>query len=252
MNKIKPILLSIVWTVTILIFPVASGVIAVVSGMGKVEEYITQGCFMLLSLIPPAVHLRKSKTGIKEIGLRRIDSGTIRTTLFFIPAVLSEMPLILAGTDFKSLPYTGALSFFALTVGISEELYFRGVILKLLKESLTSKQAVVISALIFGIGHIAGALSGKNSLDVLLQVMNAVVFGILAAETVYITKSLIPSIIWHFAFNFVNRVTLAAGTDAMLAAGLQVIVMIIYAYVLWGKLSFNGSAVKKDRLAGEQ
>jgi membrane protease YdiL (CAAX protease family) len=122
-------------------------------------------------------------------------------------------------------------------VGISEELYFRCIILKLLKDSFSVKQTVIISALIFGIGHIASALSGKGSVDVLLQVINAFLFGILTAEIVNITKSLIPTIIWHFAFNFVNRITLTAGVNGILAVGLQVIVMVIYAYILWDKIS---------------
>jgi uncharacterized protein len=221
----------------ILIFPVVSGVIVVMSEMNQTDKYLTQGCFMLLSIIIPVVYIWKMKINVKEIGLRKTEPGSIRKTLLFIPVVLSELPLILVGVDFKGLTYASTLIFFALAVGISEELYFRGIILKLLKDNFSGKQTVVISALIFGIGHIASALSGKGIMAVLLQIINAIVFGILAAEIVTITKSLIPIIIWHFVFNFVNDITLAAGINEIFVIGLQEIIMLIYAYILWSKIS---------------
>ena len=177
-----------------------------------------------------------------------MESESIRKTLFFIPVVLSQLPLLLVGVDFKSLTYVSTLTFFTLMIGISEELYFRGIILKLLKDNFSVKQTVVISALIFGIGHITSALAGKNGVDVLLQVINAIVFGILTAEIVIITKSLVPTIIWHFAFNFINRITLVTGANKILVVGIQVIVMIVYACVLWDKISLK----KKDLAMGVQ
>lgn len=98
-----------------------------------------------------------------------------------------------------------------------------------------------ISALLFAIGHMASALSGASGLYVILQVINAFVFGILAAEIVFITNSLIPTIIWHFAFNFINHITLASGVAEIIVVGLQVIIMIIYISYLWIKISLNKS-----------
>jgi uncharacterized protein len=237
MQKAKPVLLSIIWAMIILTFPVVSGVIVVVYGMNQIDMYLTQGCFMILSIIIPVVYVWKRKINVKEIGLRKMEPGSIRKTLLFIPLVLSELPLILVGVNFKGLTYASALAFFALAVGISEELYFRGIILKLLKDNFSVKQTVVISTLIFGIGHMASALSGKGIVAVLLQIINAIVFGILAAEIVIITKSLIPTIIWHFVFNFVNYITLANGINEIFVIGLQEIIMVIYAYILWSKIS---------------
>lgn len=233
MEKTKPVLLSIVWTIVLLIFPVVSGIIVTVFKMNQIQIFLTQGCFMLLSIIIPMVYVCKKKIYIKEIGLRKMESGSIRKTLFFIPVVLCELPLILGGIDFKSFTYISALIFFTLVVGISEELYFRGIILKLLKDKFSIKQTIMISALVFGIGHFASILTGKSIIEVLLQIINAIVFGILAAEIVMLTKSLFPVIIWHLLFDFVNHISVVAGTSVYIAIGLQEIIMIIYALYLW-------------------
>lgn len=239
MKKSKSILLSIVWTIVILIFPVVSGVIVVVFKMNQIETFLIQGCFMLLSLTIPAIYMYKRRIHIKEIGLRKMESGTIRKTLLLIPLILCELPLIFTGVNFKGYTYVSTLAFFTLMVGISEEVYFRGIILKLLKDNFPIKQAVVISALIFGIGHIANALSGTSTIYVFLQIINAIVFGMLATEIVVITKSIIPVIVWHFAFDFINHITLATGITEILVIGLQEIIMIIYAYYLYSKISLE-------------
>lgn len=246
MQKTKPVLLSIVWTIVMLIFPVVSGVIATVFEMNQIEIFLTQGCFMLLSIIIPIVYVCKRKVYANEIGLRKTEPGSLRKTLLFIPLILSVLPLMLAGVDFKSFTYVSVLAYFTLMVGISEELYFRGIILKLLKDNYPVKQTIVISALVFGIGHIAGILAGKSIVEVLLQIINAIVFGILAAEIVILTKSLFPVIIWHFLFDFVNHISLATSTSQYIAIGFQEIIMIIYALYLWSKVSVGNIQIIRD------
>ena len=56
-SKLKAVLLSILWCVIILLFPVASGVIAAVFHFEKIATVILQGSFMLLSLAVPATFL---------------------------------------------------------------------------------------------------------------------------------------------------------------------------------------------------
>ena len=200
---------------------------------------------MLLSIIIPIIYVCKKKIHLKKIGLRKMEPGGIGKTLFFIPVVLSELPLILVGVDFKGFTYFSVLIFFTLAVVISEELYFRGIILKLLKDNFSVKQTIVISALVFGIGHFASILAGNSIVEVLLQIINAIVFGIIAAEIVMLTKSLFPVIIWHFLFDFVNHISLVASTSEYIAIGLQEIIMIIYALYLWNKVSLENVQIDK-------
>jgi membrane protease YdiL (CAAX protease family) len=245
MQKSKPVLLSIIWTTVILIFPVLSGVIATVFKMNQIVIFFIQGCFMLLSISIPVIYVYKKKIDAKEIGVRKAESGSIRKTLLFIPLLLAELPLILVGVDFKGFTYVSVLAFFTLMVGISEELYFRGIILKLLKDNFSVKQTIIISALIFGIGHSASILAGESIVEVLLQIINANMFGILAAEIVILTKSLFPVIIWHFLFNFVNYISLAINTSEYMANGIQEIIMIIYSVYLWNIVSQENAQIDK-------
>lgn len=52
-KKVKSVLLSVIWIVVILIFPVVSGVIVTVLEMNQIQIFITQGCFMIISLAIP-------------------------------------------------------------------------------------------------------------------------------------------------------------------------------------------------------
>lgn len=218
MIKDKPILKSILWTFVILIFPVVSGVITQVLMMNNIQTMFIQGCFMLISLIIPIVYICKFKISFKKIGLIKIENGSAKKVLFFLPLVIAEAPFLLVGIRLNSIKYIITLLFFTLAVGISEEIYFRGIILKLLEEKYPPQKSIIISAL---------------------------VFGIIAAEIITITKSLIPIIIWHFVFNFVNYITLATGVNEIFVIGFQEIIMIIYAYNLWSKISLKNKDILK-------
>ena len=232
MHKIKAVLLSVLWTVTMLIFPVSSGIIVSVLEMSQIPILLTQGSFMLASLVVPFMYIRNKKISFKNFGLRPMEKQRKIKNLF-LPLVLAELPLIVTGVDFVGFTYIISLAFFAIAVGVSEEVYFRGIILKLLENSFTVKKAIAISALIFGVGHFASVLSADNIAAVLLQVINAIVFGVIAAEIVVITKGLFPVIIWHFLFNFVNRITPGHGTNFIAAIAIQEVILIAYAVFLW-------------------
>ena len=92
MIKDKPILKSIIWTFVILIFPVASGVIIQVLKMNNIQTMFIQGCFMIISLIIPLVYMRKFKISFKKIGLTKIEGGSAKKVLFFLPLVIAKAP----------------------------------------------------------------------------------------------------------------------------------------------------------------
>ncbi len=245
MVKDKPIIKSIIWTFIILIFPITSGAISQVLMMNNVQTMFIQGCFMLISLIFPIVYMCKFKISYKKFGLREMENGSVKKVLFFLPVVVAEIPFLLVGISINSIKYIIILLFFTLSVGISEEIYFREIILKLLEEKYPIKKSIIISALVFGAGHIASVLADGSILAVSLQIVNAFVFGIIAAEIVTITKSLIPIIIWHFVFDFVNHITLATGINEIIATGFQEIIMIIYAFHLWNKIPLKNMNIVK-------
>jgi hypothetical protein len=129
-----------------------------------------------------------------------------------------------------------ALAFFAIAIGLSEELYFRGIILSKLRTCFTIKQTVILSSVFFAAVHASQAFSGAGILMVALTMINALLFGIIASEIVMLTKSIVPVIIWHTSYDFINWIALAQGTIEIVLIVIQSVIMITYAIHLWTRL----------------
>jgi membrane protease YdiL (CAAX protease family) len=87
-----------------------------------------------------------------------------------------------------------------------EEIAIRGVILTLLLNKYGKAKAVFLSAFIFGVGHIITFFLGNKLFFSLVQVVAAFCLGILFAELVIKTNSLIPGIIAHMIINSFSQV----------------------------------------------
>ncbi|MFL0248276.1 CPBP family intramembrane glutamic endopeptidase [Candidatus Clostridium stratigraminis] len=89
---------------------------------------------------------------------------------------------------------------FCIIFPIFEEILFRGVIFLILINiaGLSNKYAVVLSALFFGIMHFQYFGLKK---DVIRYVLFAFIGGCFFANIVLMTKSILPSIFLHMAFN---------------------------------------------------
>ena len=68
-------------------------------------------------------------------------------------------------------------------------------------------KAIIISSVLFGIGHIANAFSNSNYFYIILQIIFAFIIGLVYAEIVIITKSIIPAVIFHAVHDFMAMVT---------------------------------------------
>lgn len=85
-------------------------------------------------------------------------------------------------------------------VGFTEELIFRGLLFRAIaKENV--KEAIVISAVTFGAGHIVNLLTGHGSTETALQIVYAVAIGLSFVLAFYKGGSLIPCIVTHGIIN---------------------------------------------------
>lgn len=132
-----------------------------------------------------------------------------------------------------------ALAFFTTAIGLSEEVYFRGIILRKPRTCFTSKQTVILSSVLFAAVHASQALSGAGFIMVALTIINALLFGIVASEIVMLTNSITPVIIWHMLYDFINWIALIQGTIEIVLITIQSVIMIMYAIYLWTKLPIN-------------
>ena len=133
-----------------------------------------------------------------------------------------------------------------LCVGFLEEVIFRGFLFKALCRT-NVKQAVVISSVTFGIGHIVNLLNGRDIPETILQICYAVAIGFLFTILFFRGKSLWPCILTHSAINSLSAFANDGGAPAWHGiAGSAFLCLVSLAYV-WYILR----ATKKEQVPHE-
>ena len=167
--------------------------------------------------------------------------------LFFIPLVLLASTNLWWGVRLKYTPAETALYVISmLCVGFLEEVIFRGFLFKALCRT-NVKQAVVISSVTFGIGHIVNLLNGRDIPETILQICYAVAIGFLFTILFLRGKSLWPCILTHSAINSLSAFANDGGAPAWHGiAGSAFLCLVSLAYV-WYILR----ATKKEQVSHE-
>ena len=233
--KLRALISSLVFSVILMIFPVASGVIVVMNGMDAIQSYWMQGVFMMLSIVVPIIYIWITKIEPFQIGFTGMEKGSIKTVLYFIPIIAAKIGFLFYGIN-NDIHTIMSLLFFTIAIGLSEELYFRGIILRKLRDCFTIKQTVIISSVLFAAVHASQAFSGTGLIMVTLTIINAFIFGIVASEIVMLTKSIFSVMVWHTLYDFINWISLVSGTIEVILIIIQSIILVTYAYYLWTKL----------------
>lgn len=136
------------------------------------------------------------RNGLTEkYGLVRVTDS--RKYLYFVPFILLCTVNLWFGV---SLHYDIYHQIFAVItmalVGYVEEIIFRGLLYKAMEKNNVT-QAIIISALTFGAGHIVNLLTGQASVDTFLQMGYAIAVGFAFVMCFYRSGSLIPCIMAH-------------------------------------------------------
>lgn len=87
-----------------------------------------------------------------------------------------------------------------INAGFIEEIIFRWFLFKMIEKENINK-AIIISSLIFGIGHIVNLLNGSSLIPTLFQICYAISLGYLFVTIFIKSKSLLPCIITHSLIN---------------------------------------------------
>lgn len=218
----------------------AAGIISVVLAFNETQTLIAQTLSFSISILLGLLLVARSKQGLAAFGFRSLERHSSPVALYFLPLLAAELLPFLNGFDQSlSLTQVGLIFIFAAVVGINEELFFRGLIFKIL-QTKGVKYAVITSSLLFGIGHAFTALSGSDPLYVMILIVFAGLFGLICAELVVLTKSIVPVMIWHGLHDFIATITLEAGTALNITLLLiQTAILCLYAIFLWRKLPFE-------------
>ena len=200
------------------------------------EAVLTQIAAMVVSICI-GVLLARRYGGLSGVGIRTPHQGWLKHVWWLVPIVAVEAVGFLAGLDIhgSGVPLL-LLALFCAVVGVHEELYFRGLVASCLKRFGWPLMAVG-SALLFGIGHLAQALSGTESPTyVAVQIVFAILFGVVALEILQITGSLWPVIAWHAVHDFIAQITVNSLTSmATVAVSVQTAILLATAILWWKK-----------------
>ena len=152
--------------------------------------------------------------------------------LYFIPLIL-----ILSVNLWNGINITGTwkeIVFFILNmlnVGFIEEIIFRGFLFKMMEKD-NLRNAIIVSSITFGVGHIVNLLMGAELVSTLLQIVYATSIGYLFVTIFYKSKSLVPCIITHSIMNALSVFNIE-NTKMMYISGIfLIIVPLVYAFYI--------------------
>lgn len=217
---------SLIWIIAYVVLFSAADNISLSLGTAKI---ITVPVCLLMAVFLAvwiAMNGRRDKYGLCKI------RGGCRRYLYFLPLAVIASTNLWCGVSLRfSVLETLLYIISMIGVGFIEEVIFRGFLFQALcKENV--KQAIAISSITFGIGHIVNLLNGAELVPTLLQICYAVAIGFLFTVIFYQSKSLLPCIITHSLINSLSAVA-GEGTEALNIITAIVLMIISVSYAIW-------------------
>ena len=261
----KPILGGIVIMLLFTFFPWIATFIEIIflplilnlefTGILIFEFFYTEGFFILLLLliVPKGMKLPHKDGSIlnyaKTIGLTKIKplgrnllvgfgSFVIFLCTVFIGAnllgVFTFAPEFLFRNPNPSYMGVASLGWFIwifmIRPGLWEEVAFRGVVVPLVSKKYNQIFSILISGVIFGLAHafniVSVLLSGGSHLLTLFQVIYTILIGFSMGYMYIKTKSLLPTIIYHYLIDTVGLIFLNVSIENIVLVGVFLIVFL--------------------------
>ncbi|MGN0609277.1 MAG: CPBP family intramembrane glutamic endopeptidase [Oscillospiraceae bacterium] len=182
----------------IIIYVVAMGNLR--NNFGDESLYSMLGVLIIAVIL--TVFIVKNKL-TEKYGLVRCSEG--KKYLYYIPFILLCTVNLWFGV---ALHYDLQHQIIAVVtmalVGYVEEIIFRGLLYKAIEKD-SVKQAIIISAVTFGAGHIVNLLTGHGSVDTVLQMAYAIAVGFAFVMCFYKSGSLLPCIVTHSVIDITSK-----------------------------------------------
>ncbi len=193
------------------------------------EKIITAPVGVLLSSV---LFLWIKKHGLSEKYGLCLFKGNWKNYLYFTPLLLIMSTNLWNGTEMNvSFGETALYILSMLCVGFIEEVIFRGLLFEAICKS-NPKQAILISSITFGVGHVVNLLNGADILSTILQIFYASAIGFLFTVIFYKGKSLMPCIITHGIVNSLSIFSVQ-GTQVLNIITSAALCVISFGYALW-------------------
>jgi membrane protease YdiL (CAAX protease family) len=209
----RPVLTVVIIEILLLLAVFAAGAYATIKELSYTSP-------VLISFIPIALTLiiyLTWKRKWREIGFQSLANITKRNWFFYSPFIVILVVISLKGFKETTLSEVIFFIFFTLLVGFVEETIYRGLILKtLLNKSV--RAAVITSSILFSITHLLNVMSGQSTEQTVVQLVYALVMGVVLALLMIKNLNIWPLIIFHFLHNliqFLGNESTAIGYDIL-------------------------------------
>jgi len=235
----RPVMHAILWIVLYIVLVNVGDALSETTGI----PYMTGALLLFLSAVL-LTYLWKNQR-LRYYGFCKVSGQDIRRVLLYLPLIVLALIQLFVGVP-ETMPVPDVLNAFVLMTGTGfiEEVVFRGFLYQSIAQRRGVVAAILISGVTFGLGHIVNLLRGYTSVMQTEQIITAVVIGIALAMLVAITRSIVPGILFHIAFNVIGTVTDTSG-DAQTYAFIAILtVSALYAIYL---IRFVPKPGKKQR-----
>jgi len=128
--------------------------------------------------------------------------------------------------------YPAAALVLTFLVAVAEEIFFRGILFRLLEEALGSWLALAISSLLFGMVHIINYGGDINLISKLIGVTPQMAIGLPLAAAYILTRKLWLPMGIHWGWDFLSRTYLQPPADG----GLLWLLLVGFSFILAGVL----------------
>lgn len=234
MNKTRnKVAITIAAMVTVLIFFSLQGTAVYVFQLTGTAARLIPALVLWILAAAAFVFVKIKKMPLSEVGFRAPQKGSLKKLYYLIPLMAVGSSGLIGGIDFsQGIGYIFACLCYVLAIAVSEEMYFRGIICNIWKDT-GCKKAILISAALFGACHALQAMANPDLLQTVLAICFAFFYGIAFAQVFILTKSILPGIIIHAFHDFCSFIGNSVGNKANVILGaVQTILILLSIYVI--------------------
>ena len=117
-------------------------------------------------------------------------------------------------------------------VGFVEEMIFRGFLFRAMLSTDKAAQAIIVSAVTFGIGHIVNLFNGQACFETVMQIIFAISWGFILTMVCYKSGSIIPCIAAHSVIDVLSLLGADNELIDWIYMGMTIVVAIVYCIYL--------------------
>ncbi|MBO4292571.1 MAG: CPBP family intramembrane metalloprotease [Lachnospiraceae bacterium] len=218
-------------TITVLIFFFAQGAVVVMGELEGLKAIVVQTSIIWCCALAAIICFLMKEHRLASLGFQKPVKGSTAGFLYYIPLIAIALVAFAGGLKQDESGLILPNLIFTLGIGLTEEVYFRGIICNSWREK--EKAAILISSVLFGLSHFMNIMGGAGLAGTLLQIVFAFVYGIVMALVMLGTKSILPCIFLHAFHDFCGFITGEGNEKLVIIVGtIQFVVLLAYCIYL--------------------